>query len=99
MPVLLDEVILGFVSGPAGSANAFALLLTRLAARESEGRSLASEVLHLYREVHLIEQLSNSSPPSEFLCREPVCSRTSTTDDPRQSRLYPGDGKDWRLPL
>ena len=26
--------------------------------RESEGRSLASEVLHLYREVHLIEQLS-----------------------------------------
>jgi GAF domain-containing protein len=58
MPVLFDEVILGFVSGPAGSANAFALLLTRLAARESEGRSLASEVLHLYREVHLIEQLS-----------------------------------------
>jgi GAF domain-containing protein len=58
VPVLFDEVILGFVSGPAGSANALALLLTRLAARESEGRSLASEVLHLYREVHLIEQLS-----------------------------------------
>jgi GAF domain-containing protein len=35
-----------------------ALLLTHLAARESEGRALASEVLHLYREVHLIEQLS-----------------------------------------
>ena len=58
MPVLLDEEILGFVSGPAATANALALLLTRLAARESEGRSLASEVLHLYREVHLIEQLS-----------------------------------------
>jgi hypothetical protein len=35
-----------------------ASLLTHLAARESEGRALASEVLHLYREVHLIEQLS-----------------------------------------
>jgi GAF domain-containing protein len=58
MPVLFDEAILGFVSGPAASANALTLLLTRLAARESEGRSLASEVLHLYREVHLIEQLS-----------------------------------------
>jgi GAF domain-containing protein len=58
MPVLLDEQILGFVSGPRSSANAFALLLARLAARETEGRSLASEVIHLYREVHLIEQLS-----------------------------------------
>jgi hypothetical protein len=58
MPVFLDEEILGFVSGPETSAKALALLLTRLAARESEGRSLASEVLHLYREAHLIEQLS-----------------------------------------
>jgi GAF domain-containing protein len=58
VPVLFDEEILGFVIGAATSANALALLLTRLAARESEGRSLASEVLHLYREVHLIEQLS-----------------------------------------
>jgi len=58
MPVLFDEEILGFVSGPAATAKALALLLTQLAARESESRSLASEVLHLYREVHLIEQLS-----------------------------------------
>ena len=34
------------------------LLLTHLGGRESEGRALAAEVLHLYREVHLIEQLS-----------------------------------------
>jgi len=58
VPVHFEEEVLGFVSGPATSARALALLLTRLAARESEGRSLASEVLHLYREVHLIEQLS-----------------------------------------
>ena len=58
MPVVFNEEILGFVIAPAASANALALLLTRLAAREAEGRSLASEVLHLYREVHLIEQLS-----------------------------------------
>ena len=58
MPVLFDEEILGFVSGPMATAKALALLLTQLASRESESRSLASEVLHLYREVHLIEQLS-----------------------------------------
>ena len=33
-------------------------LLTHLAAKESERRALAGEVLHLYREVHLIEHLS-----------------------------------------
>lgn len=58
VPVQLEEAILGFVEGPAASATALALLLAHLAARESEGRSLASEVLHLYREIHLIEQLS-----------------------------------------
>jgi GAF domain-containing protein len=58
VPVLLEDATLGFVSGPFASATALALLLTQLAARESEGRALASEVLHLYREVHLIEQLS-----------------------------------------
>ena len=58
IPVLSEDVPLGFVSGAPAAANALALLLTRLAARESEGRALASEVLHLYREVHLIEQLS-----------------------------------------
>ncbi len=33
-------------------------MLAHLAARESEQRALASETLHLYREIHLIEQLS-----------------------------------------
>ena len=58
MAIQFEDAPLGFVTGPAASAHAFALLLAHLAARESEGRSLAAEVLHLYREVHLIEQLS-----------------------------------------
>jgi hypothetical protein len=48
------------------------LLLTRLAAREAEGRALAAEVLHLYREVHLIEQLSEqlaALPNLAAMCR------------------------------
>src|SRR4030081_3661960 len=58
VPVLFENTTLGFVTGPSASAKALALMLTHLAARESEGRALASEILHLYREVHLIEQLS-----------------------------------------
>jgi hypothetical protein len=58
VPVRFEDSTLGFVIGPFGPATALASLLTHLAARESEGRALASEVLHLYREVHLIEQLS-----------------------------------------
>src|SRR5882757_282005 len=58
VPVQFEDTTLGFVTGPSASATAVALLLTHLAARESEGRALASEILHLYREVHLIEQLS-----------------------------------------
>ena len=58
VPVQFEDVTLGFVVGPHTPAAALASLLTHLAARESEGRALASEVLHLYREVHLIEQLS-----------------------------------------
>jgi len=57
-PILLDGITLGHVTGPVIPANALALLLTQLAAREHESRSLAAEVLHLYREVNLIEQLS-----------------------------------------
>ncbi|MBI1787959.1 MAG: SpoIIE family protein phosphatase [Acidobacteria bacterium] len=57
-PVTLEDATLGWVTGPPGSAAALAALLTHLAARESERRALAAEVLHLYREVHLIEQLS-----------------------------------------
>jgi hypothetical protein len=54
VPVQIEDATLGFVIGPPAPAAAVALLLTHLAARESEGRALASEVLHLYREVHLI---------------------------------------------
>lgn len=49
---------LGFVIGERAAAAAVAALLTHLAARESENRALAAEVLHLYRELHLIEELS-----------------------------------------
>ncbi len=58
VPVQFEDATLGFVTGPSASAKAVALLLTHLAARESEGRALASEILHLYRKIHLIEQLS-----------------------------------------
>jgi GAF domain-containing protein len=58
VPVQFEDATLGFVTGPSASANAVALLLTHLAARESESRALAAEILHLYREFHLIEQLS-----------------------------------------
>jgi serine phosphatase RsbU (regulator of sigma subunit) len=58
VPVRFEETILGFVNGPSAPAAALASLLTHLAGREAERRALASEVLHLYREVHLIEQLS-----------------------------------------
>ncbi len=58
VPVVFEDTPLGYVVGPTETARAIALLLTHFAARESEGRALAAEVLHLYREVHLIEQLS-----------------------------------------
>ncbi len=58
VPVQCEDKILGHVVGPSEPASAAALILSHFAARESEGRALASEVLHLYREVHLIEQLS-----------------------------------------
>jgi adenylate cyclase len=52
--VSLDGETLGWVSGHA----ALAQLLSHLAAKEAERRSLAGEVLHLYRESHLIGELS-----------------------------------------
>jgi hypothetical protein len=56
--VQFDDATLGFVVGPAEPAAAIALLLQYFANRQCEARALAAEVLHLYREVHLIEQLS-----------------------------------------
>jgi GAF domain-containing protein len=58
VPIDFEGAVLGYVLGPAETAQATASLLAHVAARESEGRALAAEVLHLYREVHLIEQLS-----------------------------------------
>lgn len=58
IPVQFEDATLGFVVGPSEPAAAVALLLNHFAASQSEARALASEVLHLYREVHLIEQLS-----------------------------------------
>src|SRR3954466_12356257 len=58
VPILHDGATLGYVLGSSVQASTLAALLTHLAARELEGRALASEVLHLYREIHLIEELS-----------------------------------------
>jgi serine phosphatase RsbU (regulator of sigma subunit) len=58
VPVTREDTTLGWVTGPPTLAAAAAHLLTYLAAKEAERRALAGEVLHLYREVHLIEHLS-----------------------------------------
>jgi hypothetical protein len=63
LPVQLDGEVLGFVIGSTPQATALVSLLEHLAARESEGRALASEVLQLYREVNLIEQFSEQLAP------------------------------------
>ncbi len=57
-PIIANEAELGLVAGPDVAAAAVAQLLTHLAARETEQRALAAEALHLYREINLIEQLS-----------------------------------------
>ncbi len=57
-PIIAGEAELGSVVGTDGRSAAFAKLLSHLADRESEQRALASETLTLYREIHLIEQLS-----------------------------------------
>ena len=58
-----ENLTLGYVVGPFAQASVVASLLSHLAARESEGRALAAEVLHLYREIHLIEELSEQLAP------------------------------------
>ncbi|HEX3985269.1 MAG TPA: SpoIIE family protein phosphatase [Acidobacteriaceae bacterium] len=63
VPVLHENVQLGLVTGSQAPAQAIALLLSHLAAREAEGRAMAAEVLHLYREIHLIEELSEQLAP------------------------------------
>ncbi len=56
-PVALDGQTLGWVSG-GPKAEAVAALLAHLASKESEKKTLGSEVLHLYREVNLIYNFS-----------------------------------------
>jgi hypothetical protein len=58
IPIVFEGGILGYVVGPPEIAEVMALLLVHLRSQETESRALAAEVLHLYREVHLIEQLS-----------------------------------------
>lgn len=58
VPVTLNENTLGWVTASPAAAGALGSLLTHLAAKEAERRALAAEVLHLYREIHLIGQLS-----------------------------------------
>jgi serine phosphatase RsbU (regulator of sigma subunit) len=58
VPITLENTTMGWVTGPSDPAAAIASLISHLAAKESERRALSTEVLHLYREVHLIEQLS-----------------------------------------
>lgn len=56
-PVQVEGVTLGWVSGGENSGRV-AALLAQLAAKESEKKSLANEVLGLYREVNLLYNLS-----------------------------------------
>jgi serine phosphatase RsbU (regulator of sigma subunit) len=63
IPVQLGEATLGFVLGPHSSASALASLLSHLAVRESESRAFAAEVLQLYREINVIERLSEELAP------------------------------------
>ena len=55
--VTLDGETLGWVCGGAHAA-AVAAVLAHLAAKEAERKTLANEVLHLYREVNLIYSFS-----------------------------------------
>ncbi|UWZ84537.1 GAF domain-containing SpoIIE family protein phosphatase [Occallatibacter riparius] len=56
--IVHEDATAGYVAGLAVHAVPIAALVQHLLSKEIESRSLGSEVLHLYREVHLIEQLS-----------------------------------------
>ncbi len=57
-PVVLEEEILGWVSGADAAAAAVAAVLSHLAAKEAERKTLGNEVLTLYREINLIYNFS-----------------------------------------
>jgi len=56
-PILLDEETLGWVAGPA-QAELVATLLSHLASREYEKRSLSVETLERYKEINLLYTVS-----------------------------------------
>ena len=58
LPVRCNDADVGFVIAQPTAAKPIAEMLAHLATRESESRTLAAEVLHLYRELNLFEQLS-----------------------------------------
>src|ERR1700759_2726593 len=57
-PIVAGESEIGYVIGADPQSAGFAKLISHLAERELEKRAMASETLTLYREIHLIEQLS-----------------------------------------
>jgi len=57
-PIDCGDATIGFVLGPKAHAATVAQVVAHLATRETEQRALAAETLHLYREINLIEQLS-----------------------------------------
>jgi hypothetical protein len=63
IPIQHEDSVLGYVTGPPAEAALAVRLLKQLAAHETERRALAAEVLHLYREIHLIEHLSEQLAP------------------------------------
>jgi sigma-B regulation protein RsbU (phosphoserine phosphatase) len=56
-PVIVDEQVLGWVSG-SDQAPAVAALIQHLAVSDSSHKALGAEVLHLYREINLIYSFS-----------------------------------------
>lgn len=56
-PIMLDEQILGWVNGDE-NAEVIATLISRLAYREAEKRSLSTELLGKYKEISLLFNLS-----------------------------------------
>ncbi len=63
VPVQLGEATIGFVVGPSEAASALGSLLGHLMQRESESRAFSAEVLQLYREINVIERLSEQLAP------------------------------------
>ncbi|MCX6602218.1 MAG: SpoIIE family protein phosphatase [Acidobacteria bacterium] len=58
-PIELDQTVLGVVIADRPEpASAVAALINYLLSRENEHRALSAEVLHLYREVNVIERLA-----------------------------------------